>query len=113
MMQSFQQHMTSRKWHSTRLTWALVQRQFGRDRVCAPNVMQHEALAVVKGHAHVPLLPGDAAAVDRERWALGLHHMQRLQACASMRQRQKMVLSQSSSCISDKTWIECHAYGGS
>ena len=55
--------------------------------------MQHEALAVVERHAHVPLLPGDAAAVDGEGWALRLHHMQRLQACMRMRQRQRSIRS--------------------
>jgi hypothetical protein len=48
---------------------------------CAPNVMQHEALAVVEGHAHVPLLPGDLIATDLKTGALRLHHVQRLQAC--------------------------------
>ena len=51
----------------------------------APDVVQDQALAVVKRHAHVPLLPHNAAAVDREAGPLGLHDVQRLQPCARRR----------------------------
>jgi hypothetical protein len=51
----------------------------------APDVVQDQALAVVERHAHVPLLPRDAAAIDREAGPLGLHDVQRLEPCARRR----------------------------
>lgn len=48
---------------------------------CSPDIVQHQAFAVVEGDTHVPLLPAHLVTVHLKAGPLGLDDIQRLQAC--------------------------------
>ena len=47
----------------------------------SPNIVEHQALAVVEGDAHVPVEPADLIATHLKAGALGLHNVDRLLTC--------------------------------
>lgn len=49
----------------------------------SPNIVEHQALTVGKGDAHIPVEPADLVAIHLKAGALWLHNVDGLLACMS------------------------------